>query len=527
MRRYVPFAIVIVLWLSTTSAVMAGMPWWPSLVLLALVLIGAWDMLQRKHSLFRNYPLTGHLRSFAEEIRTQIRQYFIESDTDGTPFDREQRSLVYQRAKDVVDTMPFGTERHVNDVGYEWINHSIAPRPKATEPFRTSIGNDQCRQPYSSSVLNISAMSFGALSAAAIRALNNGAKMGRFAHDTGEGGLSDYHLEGGGDVIWEIGTGYFGCRNGAGRFDPARFVEKAANDAVKMIEIKLSQGAKPGHGGLLPGAKVNEEIARIRGVPQGEDCVSPPYHQEFDSPHGLLEFVAKLRELSGGKPVGFKLCIGHKWEFLGVCKAMLASGILPDFIVIDGKEGGTGAAPVEFSDHVGMPRRDALWFAQNALVGAGLREHLRLGVSGKIITGFDIAVAMAMGADWCNSARGFMFALGCLQSQKCHTNQCPVGIATQDRLRQHALDVGDKATRVANFHRHTVAALMELVAAAGLDRPSDLSPQHINRRTSSRAVATLDRAYDWLAPGQLLQGGADAEWQSQWGRANADAFRPA
>jgi len=526
MRRHLPFIVVIVLWLSTTSAIVAGMPWWPSIVLLALVLLGSWDLLQRKHSLYRNYPLTGHFRNIAEEMRTQIRQYFIESDTDGTPFDREQRSLVYQRAKNVVDTMPFGTERRVGEIGYEWINHSIAPRPRAADPSRTKIGNAQCRHPYSSSLLNISAMSFGSLSAAAIRALNRGAKLDNYAHDTGEGGLSDYHLEGGGDIVWEIGTGYFGCRTSAGRFDPERFKGRVSADVVKMVEIKLSQGAKPGHGGILPGAKVTSEIARVRGVAEGEDCVSPAYHQEFDSPKGLLEFVAQLRDLSGGKPVGFKLCIGHKWEFLGICKAMIATGIHPDFIVIDGKEGGTGAAPVEFSDHVGMPRRDALWFAQNALVGSGLRDQLKLGVSGKIISGFDIAVAMAMGADWCNSARGFMFALGCLQSLKCHTNQCPVGIATQDPLRQRALDVSDKATRVANFHRHTVGALMELVAAAGLDHPSDLRPRHINRRTSSRAVATLDRAYEWLAPGQLVEERAGPEWQSEWHMASADSFRP-
>ncbi len=526
MRRHLPFLIVIVLWLSTTSAAMAGMPVWPSMVLLALVLLGAWDLLQRKHSVYRNYPITGHFRGMAEEMRTQIRQYFVESDTDGTPFDREQRSLVYQRAKNAVDTIPFGTKRRVTATGYEWIDHSIAPHPKAATPFRTQIGNTQCGQPYSSSVLNISAMSFGALSAAAIRALNRGAKIDNFAHDTGEGGLSDYHLEAGGDIIWEIGTGYFGCRTSAGRFDAQRFKDRVATNVVKMIEIKLSQGAKPGHGGLLPGAKVSAEIARVRGVPEGVDCVSPPYHQEFDSPRGLLEFVAQLRDLSHGRPVGFKLCIGHKWEFLGVCKAMLASGIYPDFIVIDGKEGGTGAAPVEFADHVGMPRRDALWFAQNALIGCGLREQLKIGVSGKIISGFDIAVAMAMGADWCNSARGFMFALGCLQSQQCHTNRCPVGITTQNHLRQRALVVDDKAVRVANFHRHTVDALMELVAASGLDHPSQLRPRHINRRVSSDVTATLDRAYEWLAPGQLLDDHGDGGWQNWWRQASADSFRP-
>jgi glutamate synthase domain-containing protein 2 len=527
MHRLIPFAIVIVLCLSSASAATLGMPWWPSIVLLALVLLGTWDLLQRKHSLYRNYPLTGHFRTIAEELRPQVRQYFIESDTDGTPFDREQRSLAYQRAKDVVDTMPFGTELRVIDVGYEWINHSIAPRSPATEPARITIGNDQCRYPYSSSVLNISAMSFGSLSAAAIRALNRGAKLGDFAHDTGEGGLSEYHLEGGGDIVWEIGTGYFGCRTDAGRFDPERFKARVGDAVVKMVELKLSQGAKPGHGGFLPGAKVSAEIARVRGIPEGVDCASPAYHQEFNSPKGLLEFIAQLRDLSGGKPTGFKLCIGHKWEFLGICKAMIATGIYPDFIVIDGKEGGTGAAPVEFSDHVGMPRRDALWFAQNALVGTGLRNKLKLGASGKIISGFDIAVAMALGADWCNSARGFMFALGCLQSLRCHTNRCPVGVATQDPWRQRALDVSDKATRVANFHRHTVSALMELVAAAGLDHPSELRPQHINRRTSSRAVATLDRAYEWLAPGQLVEDRAGPEWEHEWHLASADHFRPA
>ena len=528
MMRFLPYGLVVLAWLGMLALALTGTPenWWIVAGLLTpLVLIGVRDILQRAHSLQRNYPLVGHFRAAFESIRPQIRQYLMESSTDGRPFDRGQRSLVYQRAKNVLDTVPFGTERDVREVAYEWVNHSMSPQPAEREPFRITIGNAQCAQPYAASVFNISAMSFGSLSAAAIRALNIGAKRGGFAHDTGEGGLSPYHLENGGDLIWEVGTGYFSTRMPDGAFDPDRFRTLAAHAQVKMIEIKLSQGAKPGHGGILPAAKLTQEIAGIRGVPLGRDCVSPAGHAAFSTPTGLLEFVAQLRKLSGGKPTGFKLCVGHRWEFLGICKAMLETGIFPDFIVVDGKEGGTGAAPVEFSDHVGTPLREGLLFVHNALVGCNVREHIRIGASGKIISAFDIAAAMAMGADWCNSARGFMFALGCLQSQKCHTNKCPVGIATQDPSRQRGLVVGEKAERVANFHGNTVEALAELVAAAGLKHPSEIGPRHILRRVSPDRVVALDHAYAMLEPGQLLDGGTLPEqWADDWRRASATSF---
>jgi len=524
LSRFLPFLLAVGAWVGSTLN-LGRTPGWLWVLLGLFVVAGVWDLLQRKHSLFRNYPLSGRIRFMAESIGPQIRQYFVESDTAGKPFDREQRDLVYQRAKKVPDTMPFGTERLVMATGYEWINHSIAPRPVQELLTRIRIGGEQCVNPYDSSLLNISAMSFGALSGRAIEALNHGALMGGFAHDTGEGGLTRYHLKPGGDLIWEIGTGYFGCRTGNGGFDPGAFAEKASHDQVRMIQIKLSQGAKPGHGGILPGAKVSAEIAAARGVPVARDCISPPYHTEFDSPRGLLEFVGRLREASGGKPTGFKLCIGHPWEFLGVCKAMVATGILPDFIVVDGKEGGTGAAPVEFSDHVGTPLRDALVFVNNALVGAGLRDRLKLGASGKVVSGFDMAVVLALGADWCNAARAFMLALGCLQSQKCHTNRCPVGVATQDPMRERALIVSDKAERVAAYHAATTRALEEIVAAVGVESPHALTLEHIYHRTSQRRSEPLAELYARLQPGSLLDGTIDdPRWRSLWSEASADSF---
>ena len=526
--RYAP---VLLVWAAACGALgwafigHDGEDWLAFALLAPFALLGGYDMLQTTHSLQRNYPLIGHVRALFESVRPPIRQYLLESSTDGRPFDRAQRSLVYQRAKSVLDTVPFGTERNVRELDFEWINHSLRPQPKAALPPRLTIGNGQCARPYSASIFNISAMSFGSLSAAAVRALNLGAKRGGFAHDTGEGGLSPYHLENGGDLIWEIGTGYFSARSPDGRFDPKRFGALAVHESVKMIEIKLSQGAKPGHGGILPAAKVTLEIAGIRGVPLGRDCVSPSAHSAFDTPIGLLEFVASLRALSGGKPTGFKLCVGHRWEFLGICKAMVQTGIYPDFIVVDGKEGGTGAAPLEFSDHVGTPLREGLLFVHNALVGCGVRDHIRIGASGKIVSAFDIASVLAMGADWCNAARGFMFALGCLQSQRCHTNQCPVGVTTQDPLRQRGLVVPDKAERVANFHRNTVDALAGLVAAAGLEHPGDLRPWHILRRVAPDRVLALDRAYAMLEPGQLLGvGSLPEEWGVEWRRASAASF---
>ncbi len=500
--------------------------WWVFLVGLALSAIGFWDLRQSNHSILRNYPIAGWLRFLLEEMRPEIRQYFLESETDGTPFSRRKRSLVYQRAKGVSDKRPFGTELDVYSESYEWLTHSIAPVEPNSDAFRVTIGGPDCAHPYSASILNISAMSFGALSAPAIRALNKGAKQGGFAHDTGEGSFSPYHREYGGDIIWEIGSGYFGCRNPDGSFSAERFTAVAAEPQIKMIEIKLSQGAKPGHGGVLPAAKVTPEIAATRGVAIGEDCVSPARHSAFSTPIEMMQFIAQLRLLCQGKPVGFKLCIGHPWEFLAICKAMLTTGIYPDFIVVDGAEGGTGAAPLEFADHVGMPLRDGLVFVHNALVGLNLRSRIRIGVSGKIATAFDIARVMALGADWCNSARAFMFALGCIQSQHCHNDRCPVGVTTQDPARQRALVVEDKAPRVEHFHRATLTALSELIAAAGLRHPGELQPHHISRRVSDEMVKNFDQLYPSLRPGELLDGTPDPRFQHAWMVARADSFVP-
>jgi glutamate synthase domain-containing protein 2 len=492
-----------------------------------LAALGTYDLFQARHALRRNYPISAHLRFLFEAMRPELRQYFFESDKDGTPFSRDKRSVVYQRAKAVLDKRPFGTQYDVYAEGFEWVRHSMMPQPVAAEPFRVAIGGPDCSRPYDASVFNISAMSFGALSANAIRALNKGARAGGFAHDTGEGGYSDHHRENGGDIIWEIGSGYFGARNPDGTFSPERFAESAMLEQVKMVELKISQGAKPGHGGVLPAAKVSAEIARTRGVPVGEDCISPSSHSRFSTPVGMMEFIGEMRRLSGGKPAGFKLCIGHPWEFLAVCKAMLATGIYPDFIVIDGKEGGTGAAPLEFMDHIGMPMREGLNFVHNALVGINARWHIKLGASGKIISGFDIARAMALGADWCNAGRGFMFSLGCIQSQSCHTGACPVGVATQDPARQHALVVDHKAVRVQNFHGETLHALAELVAAAGLDHPNEFRPAHFSRRVSPREVLNFDELYPALQPGELLAGTGDMRFRDAWKMASADTFRPA
>ena len=497
------------------------------LVFGALTLLGVHDLLQTRHAILRNYPISAHLRFILEEIRPEMRQYFFESETDGLPFSRAQRAVVYQRAKMTLDKRPFGTLRDINAAGYEWLRHSMTPKPVAADAFRITVGGPDCAKPYSLSMFNISAMSFGALSANAIRALNNGAALGGFAHDTGEGGYSPYHREGGGDVIWEIGSGYFGCRTLDGRFDPDKFSATAANEQIKMIEIKLSQGAKPGHGGVLPGAKVTPEIAAIRGVEPSKDCVSPAAHSAFSTPAELIGFIARLRALSGGKPVGFKLCVGHPWEFLGVCKAMVATGTYPDFIVVDGMEGGTGAAPLEFSDHLGLPMREGLVFVRNALIGINARERIRIGCSGKIVNGFDMARAIALGADWCNAARGFMFALGCIQSMSCHTDGCPTGVATQDRTRSRALVVEDKTERVRHYHASMLHALAELASAAGLDHPRDFRPEHFSRRVTSTESMTFAELYPALRRGELLTGARDKRWRDNWEMARTDSFAPA
>jgi glutamate synthase domain-containing protein 2 len=498
------------------------------IVCAGLSILGISDIVQNQHSLKRNYPILANLRFMLEKVRPEIRQYFLESDVDGKPYNRNERAIVYQRAKHQLASRPFGTLQDVYQPEFEWLTHSIVPQHIEDQDFRIEVGGPQCRAPYSMSLLNVSAMSFGALSANAIMALNKGAKMGGFAHDTGEGAISPHHRKYGGDIIWEIGSGYFGCRTKEGGFDAELFAERAAYDQVKMIEIKLSQGAKPGHGGILPAAKVTEEIAATRGVPIGRDCVSPSHHSAFSTPLEMVHFIAKLRELAQGKPVGFKLCIGHPHEFMAICKAMNETGIYADFIVVDGAEGGTGAAPLEFVDHIGTPLREGLTFVRNCLIGAGLRDKIKIGASGRIITAFDMARTLALGADWCNVARGFMFSLGCVQALSCHTGHCPSGVATQDPIRQRALDVPLKAERVRRFHAATLEALAELTAAAGLHHPREFRLEHIMRRVSETEVRSFAGIYPILQPYSLLEGAADARYSEYWACADATtfAFRP-
>jgi glutamate synthase domain-containing protein 2 len=500
--------------------------WWltAAVPLFILSLLAIRDFFHSTDTLRRNYPLTVRFRYLLEWLGPFMRSYIIESDEDTRPFSRDSRSMVYTRSLGQGSPKPFGSELDFDAPGYTWIHHSIAARPKSDTLFRVTIGGSQCTKPYSASVLNVSAMSFGALGANAIEALNLGAKLGNFAHDTGEGGFSRYHRKHGGDIIWEIGSGYFGCRTEDGVFDPQKFRDQATEDQVKMVEIKLSQGAKPGHGGMLPGAKVTPEIAEARGVPAYEDCISPNHHTAFSTPVGLLEFTAQLRDLSGGKPSGFKLCIGHPWEFLAICKAMVKTGIYPDFIVIDGGEGGTGAAPHELPDHVGMPLVDGLAFAQAALVGSGLRDKVSLGASGKVVSGFYMARAMALGADWCNTARGFMFSLGCVQSMRCHTGTCPTGITTQDPMRQRAVVVPHHAERVRNFHDATVEKLTEIVAAAGVDHPSDLQPAHLYMRLSPNEIRSAAELYPQLSPGELIDQPENTPFAQLWTSADPDTF---
>jgi glutamate synthase domain-containing protein 2 len=486
--------------------------------------LGLFDILQKQHSIKRNYPILANLRFMLEKVRPEIRQYFLESDIDGRPYSRNERAIVYQRAKHQLASRPFGTMKDVYRPEFEWLTHSILPQHITDHDFRVDVGGPQCGQPCSLSLLNISAMSFGALSANAIMALNKGAQMGGFAHDTGEGAISPHHLKYGGDIIWEIGSGYFGCRDRDGRFDPSRFAEQAALPQVKMIEVKLSQGAKPGHGGILPGAKVTAEIAATRGVPIGRDCVSPSSHSAFSTPVEMMEFIAKLRMLAQGKPVGFKLCIGHPHEFMAICKAMIETEILPDFIVIDGAEGGTGAAPLEFVDHIGTPLREGLTFVRNCLIGAGLRDQIKIGASGRIITAFDMARTLALGADWCNVARGFMFSLGCIQALSCHTDHCPSGVATQDPTRQKALDVVLKSERVKHFHGATLEALCELTAATGLAHPRQFRAEHIMHRISEMEVRSFAEIYPLLTPNSLIEGTAGRLYMDYWASADAASF---
>ena len=498
---------------------------WSFVVILPLIGLGLYDLWQPKHTILRLYPVIGHLRYIFEFIRPEIQQYFVESDTNGQPVNREFRALVYQRAKGQRDTRPFGTIFDVYRNGYEWVNHSLAPKPVAGEDPRIQFGGEDCRQPYQAALLNISAMSFGALSQHAILALNKGAKIGDFAHNTGEGGLSPYHLENGGDLVWQIGTGYFGCRNSAGDFDEGLFREKAAERSVKMIEIKLSQGAKPGHGGILPAIKLTQEIAHIRHVPMGQDVVSPPSHTAFSTPVGLLEYVARLRELSGGKPVGFKLCLGRRVEFLSICKAMLETHITPDFITVDGGEGGTGAAPIELTNSVGTPLNDALHFVQNALIGTDLRSKLRLIASGKTFSAFHMLRLMCLGADTVNSARAMMFALGCIQSRHCNEDTCPTGVATQNPARFKALDIEDKSQRVSNYQTSMIENLKELIAAIGLNSTEEISAGLLNRRVSGVEVKNYAELYPLIEEGCLVQGGAvPHDWKFDWEASRANSW---
>lgn len=506
--------------------------WWPAarwslLLWVPLLGVALFDFFQRPHTLWRNYPLAARIRWGMEDLRPYLRSYIVEGDLEGRPFSHDERALVYARAKGDLDAHPFGTELDVYSTEYEWLGHSMAPNEKAPEAWRVDVGSSQCSRPYSAALLNISAMSFGSLSANAIMALNKGAALGGFYHDTGEGGLSRYHRSHGGDLVWEIGSGYFGCRDGWGQFDPAKFADTARTEQVKMVEIKLSQGAKPGHGGVLPGAKVSAEIAATRGVPQGQDCVSPAAHSTFSSPIELLEWAARLRELTGGKPVGLKFCVGQRHEVFALAKAMLETGIRLDFLTVDGAEGGTGAAPVELSNRMGMPLREGLVLVRNALVGCGLKGETRLAAAGKIHSGAGMAMNFALGADWCNAARAFMFALGCVQSMRCHTDTCPTGVATQDITRQRGLVVPDKAERVARFQRQTLMGLREMIVSMGLNSPWELKPHHVSERRDTVRSDSIDRFYDFLEPGELLADPGATPYARYWQAARADSFKPA
>ena len=525
--RFVPlFAILLALSLSLWGVQHSSWLILPVMVFAILALMGVFDLLQTKHTLWRNFPVLARIRWIAEDLRPFLRSYIVESETEGRPFNHEERAMVYRRAKNVSSVEPFGSHLDIDKPPYEWLAHSMDAKTPPDPDFRTQIGGRDCSRHYSASILNISAMSFGSLSAPAIDALNRGAAMGGFFHDTGEGGVSRYHRAGGGDLVWELGSGYFGCRGPDGGFDPQQFQDTASDDQVKMIEIKLSQGAKPGHGGVLPGRKVNAEIAEARGIPLGETCVSPPFHTAFSTPLEMMHFIARLRELSGGKPVGVKLCIGNRWEFLALIKAMLETNILPDFIVVDGSEGGTGAAPAEFLDHVGAPLRDGLVFVRNALVGAGLRDQIKIGASGKQLSAFSMAASLALGADWINSGRGFMFALGCIQSLHCHSNTCPTGIATQDKGLTRGLDVTNKAERVYHFHKNTLHALAEVIGAAGCTHPSQLTPAHITHRITADLARPADECYPLLSEGQLIDDPESTNLARDWARAQATSFAP-
>jgi len=495
-----------------------------AVLLAGLLALAIHDVLQRRHSILRNYPVAGHLRFLLEAIRPELQQYFIERNYDGRPYDRDTRTVIYERAKGIHGEQAFGTERDVTAPGYEWLLHSGAPLDPPDDPPHVRVGGPHCTRPYDMALLNVSAMSFGALSANAIRALNGGARLGGFAHDTGEGGLTKYHLENGGDLIWEIGSGYFGTRTKDGHFDPRQFADKSAHDQVRCVSLKLSQGAKPGIGGVLPGSKVSAEIAEARGVPKGEKCVSPAHHSAFSTPRELVRFLAEMRRLADGKPVGMKLCVGARHELLAICKAMIDEGTAPDFIVVDGSEGGTGAAPQEYEDHVGTPLTEGLMMVHNALVGTGLRDRIRIAASGKVATGADIVKRLAQGADYTNAARAMMMAAGCIQAQRCHTNTCPVGVTTQDPRRARALNVPDKTQRVHRFQQATVAQAQQIIGSMGLRGPAEIEPWMLIRRVSESATVSYAELYDWLEPGELIAAPPEA-WAADWDRADPDSFK--
>ncbi|MDG4863148.1 FMN-binding glutamate synthase family protein [Streptomyces sp. T-3] len=526
--RYGFLAAVVLVAVAAVCLAVALSPWWWLLAAPALTLtaLGGWDLAQTRHSVLRNYPLVGHARFILEDLRPELQQYFIERNHDGRPFDRDVRSTVYQRAKGIEAEEPFGSERNHYEEGYEFLTHSMAPRPLPERQPTARVGGPGCTKPYDMALLNVSAMSFGALSSNAVLALNKGAAAGGFAHDTGEGGLSEFHLRHGGDLIWEIGTGYFGCRTGDGNFDPDKFAAKAAHPHVKCVSLKLSQGAKPGIGGVLPASKVDATIAEIRDVPEGETVISPPYHRVFGTPRELVRFIGRLRELAGGKPTGIKLCVGTRVQVLALCKAMLAEDITPDFVVVDGAEGGTGAAPLEFADVLGTPLTEGLMTVHNALVGTGLRDRVKIGASGKVATGSDIVRRLAQGADFTNAARAMMFAVGCIQAQTCHTNTCPVGVTTQDPRRVRALDVGEKSLRVQRYQHATVRSAQQIMAAMGVDDPAGLRPHMLLRRVqASGEVHSYEELYEWLDDGQLLKQAPDS-WARDWERADVDSFAP-
>ncbi len=525
-RFFAVGALAVVVVLVGVVAAIGSWAWWILVGLgAALVVVGVYDLVQRRHSVLRNYPVLGHLRYLLEALRPELQQYFIERNVDGRPYDRDVRSIIYERAKGVHGEQAFGTERDIESVGYEYLVHSTAPVPEPDEPPRVVIGGPDCTQPYSMSLLNVSAMSFGALSANAIRALNQGASAGGFAHDTGEGGLTPYHLENGGDLVWEVGSGYFGARTQDGRFDEKQFADKASHDHVKCVSLKLSQGAKPGIGGVLPAAKVSDEIARYRGVPAHQKCVSPAAHQVFRTPRELVRFIAHFRELAGGKPAGFKLCVGSRIDVLAICRAMVAEGTTPDFIIVDGAEGGTAAAPLEYEDHVGLPLTDGLMTVHNALVGCGLRDRIRIGASGKVAAGNDIVKRLIQGADYTNAARAMMMAVGCIQAQRCHTNTCPVGVATQDARRARALDVADKSQRVTRYHEATVRQATQMMASLGASQPDQLGPEMLRKKVSPTVARTYAELYGWLGTGELLDDPPEG-WAADWSAADPDSFHP-